>query len=69
MTRTEIEKICNDSWHGLAGIFEKPFVYVGITPEAWEEENEYYWEHGTEIGYTPLWKQRGEAHELFIITE
>lgn len=65
----ELEKICKESWHGFAGIFEWPFVYVGITQEAWQEEFEYRQKHFGDPDYQPLWVQRGEKHELFILDE
>lgn len=47
---------------------EYPFVYSGMTIEAYNEEKEYYGKHWAEVRkgtYSPLWKQRGEKHEKF----
>ncbi|WP_026655329.1 hypothetical protein [Butyrivibrio sp. AE3003] len=49
-------------------MLEYPFIYKGMTIDAYHEEKKYYGEHWSEVHagtYKPLWKQRGEEHERF----
>lgn len=69
MKLEEYEKICRESWHGFAGVFECPFAYVGITPEAWKEELDYRIDHSNDPDYRPLWVQRGEDRQRFVVDE
>ena len=49
-------------------MLEYPFLYKGMTIDAYHEEKDYYGEHWSEVHagtYKPLWKQRGEVHEKF----
>ena len=49
-------------------MWEYPFVYKGMTIEAYTEEKDYYgrnWKSVHDGKYMPLWKQRGENHERF----
>lgn len=49
-------------------MLEYPFLYKGMTIDAYNEEKQYYGDHWSDVHkgkYTPLWKQRGERHDRF----